>query len=429
MPVWPTDPLFQGLRSVWAQDGDLLVEAALPEEVAADASAYGLHPALLDTVLHALGLQNPDAESAMLPFLWSGVSLSAVGAPAVRARLSPRGTGEYGLRLADAAGQPVAEIDSLVLRPVSAADLARAGSAPTDGLFRLDWVSAPAPAEPGEPGDWAVLGTDAQTEDGWRAAGVAATGYQDVGALTAAVAGGAARSRARWSCRWWRILVISLVGLLVCWRRCGRGWLRSVWRIRAWWWSTTGAVALDAAADASELDLASAGVWGLVRSAISEHPGRFVLADVDGERDSYRAVAAYAAESGESQFAVREGRIRLPRVVRMAIPARDEDVPATRWDKGTVLVTGGTGGLGAVVARHLVTAHGVRDLLLLSRRGVGAPGAEELRDELTGLGARVTITACDVSRSRGAGRCAGRGPRGCTPDGQSCTPPVSWTTE
>ncbi|RNG39453.1 KR domain-containing protein, partial [Streptomyces botrytidirepellens] len=77
----------------------------------------------------------------------------------------------------------------------------------------------------------------------------------------------------------------------------------------------------------------------------------------------------------------------------MTVPAADEDIPATRWDKGTVLVTGGTGGLGAVVARHLVTVHGVRDLLLLSRRGVGAPGAVELRDELAGLGARVRIAA------------------------------------
>ncbi|MFI0858619.1 SDR family NAD(P)-dependent oxidoreductase, partial [Streptomyces sp. NPDC021098] len=389
-------PAFRGLGEVWASGGDVFVEAALPEEVAGEASAYGLHPVLLDTVLHALGLQNPDAEGTMLPFLWSGVSLSAVGAPAVRACLSPRGTGEYGLRLADAAGQPVADIDSLVLRPVTAADLARAGSAPTDGLFRLDWVSAPTPAEPGEPGDWAVLGTDAQTEDEWRAAGVAVTGYQDLGALTAAVAGGAAVPGTV-------VLPVvadsgDLIGGVAGVLATMRTWLAEKCladsRLVV---STTGAVALDAAADASELDLASAGVWGLVRSAISEHPGRFVLADVDGEPDSYRAVAAYAAESGESQFAVREGRIRLPRIVRMTVPATDEDVPATRWDKGTVLVTGGTGGLGAVVARHLVATHGVRDLLLLSRRGVGAPGAEELRDELTGLGARVTITACDVS--------------------------------
>ncbi|EFL20773.1 modular polyketide synthase [Streptomyces himastatinicus ATCC 53653] len=387
---------FRGLRDVWVSGGEVFVEAALPEEVAAEASAYGVHPALLDTVLHALGLQTPEVEGAMLPFLWSGVSLSAVGVSAVRVRLSPRGSGEYRLRVADAAGQPVADIDSLVLRPVTAADLARAGSAPMEDLFRLDWVSAPAPAEPGDLGDWAVLGTDAQAEDGWRAAGVAVTNYQDLGALTAAVAGGA-------SVPGTVVLPVvanpgDLIGGVAGVLAAMRTWLAEKCledsRLVV---STTGAVALDAAADASELDLASAGVWGLVRSAISEHPGRFALADVDGEPDSYRALAAYAAESDESQFAVRDGRVRLPRIVRMTVPAADEDVPATRWDKGTVLVTGGTGGLGAVVARHLVVVHGVRDLLLLSRRGVGAPGAEELRDELAGLGARVTIAACDVS--------------------------------
>ncbi|RNG14803.1 polyketide synthase dehydratase domain-containing protein, partial [Streptomyces botrytidirepellens] len=106
---------FRGLRDVWVSGGEVFVEAALPEEVAAEASAYGVHPALLDTVLHALGLQTPEVEGAMLPFLWSGVSLSAVGVSAVRVRLSPRGSGEYRLRVADAAGQPVADIDSLVL--------------------------------------------------------------------------------------------------------------------------------------------------------------------------------------------------------------------------------------------------------------------------------------------------------------------------
>ncbi|MFC3824310.1 SDR family NAD(P)-dependent oxidoreductase, partial [Planomonospora venezuelensis] len=68
---------------------------------------------------------------------------------------------------------------------------------------------------------------------------------------------------------------------------------------------------------------------------------------------------------------------------------------------GTVLVTGGTGGLGALVARHLVARHGVRDLLLVSRRGPLAPGAGELVAELEGLGARVAVAACDVS-DRGA---------------------------
>ncbi|AUI58015.1 type I polyketide synthase [Amycolatopsis sp. BJA-103] len=76
--------------------------------------------------------------------------------------------------------------------------------------------------------------------------------------------------------------------------------------------------------------------------------------------------------------------------VALTVPrALDPDRP--------VLVTGGTGGLGALVARHLVTTHGVRKLLLTSRRGPDAPGAGELDAELTGLGAEVRIAACDVA--------------------------------
>ncbi|MGQ0842400.1 SDR family NAD(P)-dependent oxidoreductase, partial [Actinokineospora sp.] len=68
------------------------------------------------------------------------------------------------------------------------------------------------------------------------------------------------------------------------------------------------------------------------------------------------------------------------------------------WDpEGTVLITGGTGGLGAELARHLVATRGVRHLLLVSRRGPDAPGAAELRAELERAGARVAITACDTA--------------------------------
>ncbi|WP_329093492.1 SDR family NAD(P)-dependent oxidoreductase [Streptosporangium sp. NBC_01469] len=72
-------------------------------------------------------------------------------------------------------------------------------------------------------------------------------------------------------------------------------------------------------------------------------------------------------------------------------------MPAALDPGGTVLITGGTGTLGALTARHLVTGHGVRNLLLTSRRGAGAPGAGELVEELTGLGADVTVAACDVA--------------------------------
>ncbi|WP_455569925.1 type I polyketide synthase [Streptomyces wedmorensis] len=64
---------------------------------------------------------------------------------------------------------------------------------------------------------------------------------------------------------------------------------------------------------------------------------------------------------------------------------------------GTVLVTGGTGTLGRLVARRLVVEHGVRNLLVVGRRGRCAEGAAELEAELSALGARVRIAACDVA--------------------------------
>ncbi|WP_030248274.1 SDR family NAD(P)-dependent oxidoreductase, partial [Streptomyces sp. NRRL S-350] len=64
---------------------------------------------------------------------------------------------------------------------------------------------------------------------------------------------------------------------------------------------------------------------------------------------------------------------------------------------GTVLITGGTGTLGSLLAQHLVTTHGIRHLLLTSRRGPDTPGADQLTTRLTELGATTTITACDTT--------------------------------
>ncbi|WP_103350653.1 type I polyketide synthase [Amycolatopsis sp. CA-128772] len=128
----------------------------------------------------------------------------------------------------------------------------------------------------------------------------------------------------------------------------------------------------------------AAAIWGLVRSAQSEHPGRIVLADLDDH-----AVLPAVVASGEPQVRVRDGVASVPRLARVA-PERD----ARPLDpEGTVLITGGTGTLGALTARHLVTTHGVRHLVLVSRRGE----APELQEELTALGAFVTVAAGDVA--------------------------------
>ncbi|MGO4431244.1 KR domain-containing protein, partial [Streptomyces sp. MCAF7] len=123
-------------------------------------------------------------------------------------------------------------------------------------------------------------------------------------------------------------------------------------------------------------------VWGLVRSAQTEHPGRFGLVNLDNTVASVAALRQVVA-SGEPQSDVRAGAITVPRLVRASTAAADPDTSAVVWDpEGTVLVTGGTGGLGREVARHLVTEHGVRNLILASRSGPDADGVGELVAEL-----------------------------------------------
>jgi NAD(P)-dependent dehydrogenase (short-subunit alcohol dehydrogenase family)/acyl carrier protein len=139
-------------------------------------------------------------------------------------------------------------------------------------------------------------------------------------------------------------------------------------------------------------DAVRAAVWGLVRSAQAEHPGRFVLVDTD---DPDAAPWQRVLGSGHEQLALRGGEVFVPRLARVSGDGDgggDGGVGA-----GAVLVTGGTGGLGAVVARHLVTRHGVRELVLASRGGPAAKGAEQLVAELTESGCTARVVACDVA--------------------------------
>ncbi|MFD6069254.1 SDR family NAD(P)-dependent oxidoreductase [Amycolatopsis lurida] len=132
--------------------------------------------------------------------------------------------------------------------------------------------------------------------------------------------------------------------------------------------------------------LDDAAAAGLVRSAQAENPGRFVI--LDGEVSDVDTALA----TGEPRVRVRDGRAEVPRLVRA------EPGPKPDWEPaGTVLITGGTGGVGAKLAERLVTEHGVERLVLTSRRGLAAPGARELAARLGELGAEVRVEACDVA--------------------------------
>ncbi|MEU8509517.1 SDR family NAD(P)-dependent oxidoreductase, partial [Streptomyces brevispora] len=350
-------PAFHGLRSVWkAAEGEVFAEVRLPETAGAPASAYGLHPALLDAVLHATDFAAPAGTDSpqgrvLLPFAWTGVTLHAAGATTLRVRVTATGTDEVALELADATGAPVASVDSFLVRPLTAGGLA--ATAHPDALHHVRWTPLPVPATtPSNPGT-AVHTCPAPTGPD-----VAADVRTVLGTTLTAVRDWIADERSATA----RLTVL-----------------------------TRGAVA---AAPGEQAVLTQAPVWGLVRSAQAEHPGRFLLLDTDGSLDTDELLRLTAG-SDEPEIALREGRLHVPRLTRTT-QAPNPDATPWRTD-GTVLITGGTGGVGATVARHLVTAHGVRGLLLTGRRGADAPGAEELRSELTALGAEVTIAACDAA--------------------------------
>ncbi|MEU8146471.1 SDR family NAD(P)-dependent oxidoreductase [Nonomuraea sp. NPDC048901] len=333
-------PLFQGLKAAWLRGDEVFAEVRLPEQATRDAELYGLHPALLDAALHAGSLLDPADDRLSLPFAWTGVSLRATGAAAVRVRLSPTGPDTLSLWLADASGAPVATVDSLVSRPASAQQLSAASVAHGDSLFRVEWTAAPA-AQPTPAGGAAVLGPDPY---GLRRAGVASAEYTDLATLTSSnplpdtvfvsfrsdsvsfspdgsapfvsvgpdgsaplvsvgpdgsapgeVVGGARSATHR------------ALGLVQAWLADER--LSSARLVVV----TRGAVA--AGPDAEVRDLASAPVWGLLRSAQSEHPGRFVLLDLD---DSEVPVPAVLAALAEPQLAVRSGEVLVPRLARAA---------------------------------------------------------------------------------------------------------------
>ncbi|WFB10965.1 SDR family NAD(P)-dependent oxidoreductase [Streptomyces sp. LX-29] len=384
-------PTFRGLRRVWRRGEDAFAEVALPEGAEADAPLFGLHPALLDAALHPVGIGDGllvrDTGGARLPFAWTGVSLHATGATSLRVRLRSIGTDTLSIEAADARGALVASVESLVLRPVAPEDLA--STPQQQSLYRVDWQSASLPvAEVGAGGaGWAVLGSeDSGLPASWGVgevvsdlASLGAGGVVPDVVLVPCLSGGSGAADVRGATG--RVL-----GLLQEWLGDERfAASRLVWVTRG---------AVSAGAGEGVADLAHAAVWGLVRSAQSENPDRFVLVDVDGDEASALVLPSVVG-SGESQVAVRAGEVRVPRLARATVSS-SSDSPV--WDvDGTVLVTGGTGALGALVARHLVAEHGVRHLLLTSRRGVDAPGAVELRDELTALGARVTVAACDAA--------------------------------
>jgi acyl transferase domain-containing protein/acyl carrier protein len=420
-------PVFQGLRAAWRRGEEVFAEVCLSEGQEDEVSSFDVHPALFDAVLQSGAVSLIDAESqerggVRLPFSFSGVELYARGASSLRVSLSLAENEAISLLVADDAGGLVASVDSWVAREISTAQLsAAARGAHHDSLFAIDWsalsVSAPAPA-----GRLAILGAeDSPLARSLGGVGAPVEVYGDLRALGEKLDGGDAVPGALFfDCGLEGIgdgVKVAGEGItaagdddgsdeLALAHRCAE---RALALVQAWLSDkrfsgsrlvlvTRGAVAVGAGEGVP--GLAQSPIWGLVRSAQAESPERFLLIDIDDDEVSWAALPE-ALGTVEPQVAVRGGMVFAPRLARVRVSDHGnpdgEDVPMFD-SRGTILITGGTGTLGALIARHLVSEHSAHHLLLASRRGEDAKGAVELRAELESLGAQVRIAACDVSQ-------------------------------
>ncbi|MEV3964772.1 SDR family NAD(P)-dependent oxidoreductase [Nocardia sp. NPDC050193] len=395
--------VFQGVVAVWRDGDDLLAEMSLEGEAADQAPLFGIHPALLDAAFHPVITEfahDTPAGQLPLPFSFGGVRLYRSGVRAVRMRLVRSEAGRMRVVAVDDAGAPVLSIDSIVVRLVEATALNESAGRRVS-LFELEWMAVPgdsgavAPSlDENTPGQVAMLGADN-------------TG------LAGLLDGGAAPELVVWSPGGDGDVIVRT-----------RAWLRSTLELLQEWQareslSDARLVVLTRGATGQAPDPAGAAVRGLVGSAQFEHPGRFILLDADAEENLTAEMIAAAIGSDEPQLAVRGSAFAVPRLRRhvesAAATQRGASEPqatarvttqpranaaietVSAFGAGAVLITGGTGGLGALVARHIVEAHGVRRLVLVSRRGAQADGVAEWVSELTASGAQVRVAACDVS--------------------------------
>ncbi|MGV9457274.1 SDR family NAD(P)-dependent oxidoreductase [Streptomyces sp. NPDC003635] len=333
-------PVFQGLRAVWRRGEEVLAEVALPEGQKGDADRFGLHPALLDAALQAIGFGSFGGEQGALrmPFAWTGVTLFAGGAERLRVRIASAGDDALCVQVADTTGAPVAAVDSLVLRTVSADQLAAADGPDADSLFVVEWIPVPTP-DAVRAERWAVLGGSAPVPPG-------AAVHPALADLLAAIDAGApapeavlwapprpaATSSSTDAARQVTEDVLALAQEWLVDERLAESRLVVV---------TRGAVSTGRDSDLT--DLTAAPSWGLIRSAQSENPGRFLLLDLDPGAggppldldaetgpspldpdpvpdepplDLIATALAGALEADENQVAVRDGVLLAMRLVR-----------------------------------------------------------------------------------------------------------------
>ncbi|NEA99076.1 type I polyketide synthase [Streptomyces sp. SID13726] len=310
-------PAFRGLRAAWRLGDDVYGQITPSGTALAQAGRYAVHPALLDTALHAALLGDRTGwdtdDGLLLPFSWSGVVLGAGETGELRVRLRRTATRSVSLEVWDTDGEPVVAAEALALRPAESAPVPATGR----DLYRTDWVPSGSTAAPGP---CAVVGADPLgLAEALRAAGGEAITFGDLTELGLAVTAGAVgpghsialcvQPSAP------RSVDLDPSGDLP--GRLRDGVTRALDMVQQWLADerfadlaltvvTRGAVARDEG-DAPP-DPEAAAVWGLVRSAQSEQPHRLRLLDLDPRHVPPTALPL------DPQACLRDGAVLVPRL-------------------------------------------------------------------------------------------------------------------
>jgi acyl transferase domain-containing protein/acyl carrier protein len=390
-------PAFRCLREVRVHEREVYGRVTLPVEQ--QTTGYTIHPALLDASLHVLLATSHAGAALRVPFELEQVRLTSRPVPirelSVHIVVGERD--EVALDLYDEHGAHVAAIGRLALRAVALDTLEQRTGAKRGGeLYRVQWTKRPAGAPAGRPNRLAIVGSGALSNE--VATALREGGAQVVRFATAAELPERLQQHDTAISTVLRVIepahdenaaeaaeraTSSLLAEL-------QAWLRARQAIR---FVLVTSHALDTG-DGGVHALAHAPLVGLLRSVRHEHPDKgWLHLDTDGSEASMAALPVTLTAEDELEVALREGERLVPRLVRADGPRLARRLPL-RHD-GTVLVTGGTSGLGAEIAKHLVQHHGVKRLLLASRRG--AVGAGELIAQIDALGAHATVAACDVA--------------------------------
>ncbi|MGW6296419.1 SDR family NAD(P)-dependent oxidoreductase, partial [Streptomyces sp. NPDC055058] len=390
------------LTAAWRLGDEVFAEAALPETKAAEAARFAVHPALLDGALVATG-----ALGRPVPHLvsWSDLTLHANAATHVRLHVVARSETEATLTLLDGSGAPVLTARGVTALPFDPDRLPATTRQRGSDLYTVTW----SPVDTAAATTRQDLSTAHHTPDELLAAlseeadTEADTSFPDLVVLPWEASDAGADMDVAAAVHTATFRALNLLHRWLADPRAAGARLLVLTR--------GAAAALDGE---TVTDLTAAAVRGLLKSAASEHPGRILLLDADTTPTDEELQDA--VRHGDDELVLRDGQLfaanlslapdPVEHASGVAVPVEGASgvAPPVGQISGvtfpvdhTVLITGGTGSVGSAVARHLVTRHGVRHLLLVTRRGTQAPRAAELTAELTALGARTTVAACDVA--------------------------------